>query len=489
MAKKRINRRKQAIKKSKKRKKYNNSIVIKLLKKLIQPLFMCLIIFCLYISLAFIIHFFDEEYTTVSGQSTALSVTSNQVSYLVGTKNAKTIPRQVYKMITNADQLLLLDFQNYPTFAKGKKFYKLLVDVQKKKPSLSIFVIANNKMRNSSSDIPIEFKELKRAGINVVFTDSSITKTYHWVYAPIVKLASYFLSDSLSSYFKKKISNNNKRDVIISQSDGKITALTGCFSLDKNNGRFEMVIKLSDASALPILKSELLLIRKQLDSNDNPKGDRSVTKDTEANLKRAFNAKFPNCGNINFEYISEAKIEPKINSILSEVVEGDNVDIIVGTLTSESVINSIIMANKAGANVRIILDKNSGETSSKPDLPNVLSAYKLHTKGENIKIQWLEGHTTQLSFIHVYNNKNKDKVLLLTCPISEQYISGYNLAAACYVENNLNSSERLITLFNAYSNNNATRKIYSTRYEKQPITTAEFYYFNFINIINKVFPI
>jgi len=481
MARKRINKRKLGKKSTKKGASNSPALVLKIAATLIQFSLLMVICFFLYFIVAFTIHLFEGEYRGTNIKSEKISITPNQASYIVGTENSTSIPLHVLKNIVNADKLLLLDFQKFPSYEKGKTFYDRLISIQRQKPGLSIFVIANNECRNFSDNLPVKFAVLCKAGINVVFTDPAVPQTYHWVYAPLASMLSMIVPSSWSYSLKKWTSGKNRRNVIISQGDNGIRALTGNLSLLKNKGELEMAVSLSDAAALPLLKSELLLIREFMENSSNgfaSGGTDAIKRGVESSLKNVLNIKFPQIGNNTFEYLSEGEIKNKLTSMLSGAESGDTIDIIAGSLDSISVIKSIRFADMIGAKVRILMDKTTDSDDGSPSLPNVLSARKLFRNSHNTNIQWLEGHTTELSFVHIYNkSKTKSRVLLLTCPMTDSYIDNYNLAGACYLEGEIKDSKRLITLFNTYSNRNATRKIYSSRFEKYPLSATKGFYF------------
>ena len=480
MARKRINKRKLLKKKPAKASKGGALVVLRLISILLQFSFFFAIIFGCYFILAFVIHLFDKEHPGTNIKSEKISISHEQVSYIVGTKNSKTIALHVYKTIVRAETLLLLDFQDYPSFEKGKKFYDLLVTVQKQKPGLSIFVVANNETRNFSDSYPVGFAMLAKAGINVIFTDPSVAQTYHWIYSPLATALSALAPSALSVQLKRWIKNTNRRNVIISQGDWGMSALTGTYSLLKNNGRLEMAVKLADSAVLPILKSELFLIREFMDNNsDNFSGNdgETVKRNIESSLKNVLNTKYSQSGKTSFEYLSEGMIKKRLNNMFLGVEQGDSVDIIAGKLSSTSIIKAIRFADLIGAKVRVLFNKNNFDVSNPPGLPNILTAHELFSSSKKLQVQWIEGHATEISFVHIYNkNKGKDQTLLLTCPMTEQYINNYNLAGACYVNGNIKDSARLITLFNTYSNSNATRQIYASRYTKYPLTQTKRYY-------------
>jgi len=490
MARKRINKRKLGKKSTKKGTNNSSTLILKVSATLLQLSFLMGICFFLYFIIAFTIHLFKGEYHGTNIKSEKISITPRQATYIVGVENSTSIPLHVYKTIVNADKFLLLNFQKFPSFEKGKKFYDLLISTQKQKPGLSIFVVANNECRNFSDNLPLKFAVLCKAGINVVFTDPAVLQTYHWVYDPLASMLSMITPASWSYSLKKWTSGTNHRNVIISQGENGIKALTGHFSLLKNKGKLEMAVSLSDAAALPTLKSELLLIREFMENSSNgfaQGGTDAIKRGIESSLKNVLNIKFPQIGNSTFEYFSEGEIKNKLTSMLSGADPGDTIDIIAGSLDSTSVIKSIRYADMVGAKVRILMDKTTDRSDGSPSLPNVLSARKLFRNSSNTQIQWLEGHTTELSFVHIYNkSKSKSRVLLLTCPMTDKYINNYNLAGACYIEGELRDSERLIALFNTYSNRNATRKIYSSRFEKYPLSGTKGYYFKALSFTQSV---
>jgi len=190
MARKRVNKRK--LKKSSSKKGNSSSFLSKFKPLIIFFSFWTAVVLGFYLIVAFIMSLFHNESKGTNFISEKIPVTSSQLSYLVGIKNSITIPKQVYNMIVSADKLLIVDFDSYPSL-EGKKFYDLLISMQKRKPGLSIFIIANEAERSFTEQCPAKFTRLTKVGINVIFSDTSQMRTYRWLYSPMASVISTLL--------------------------------------------------------------------------------------------------------------------------------------------------------------------------------------------------------------------------------------------------------------------------------------------------------
>lgn len=419
--------------------------------------------------------------------SDRIPVNEDQVKILVSNSEKGNIEKALTRLFRNAETFLLIDISDFPAlFYKDEKkkenfFYRALIDAKNAKPGLYTLIITDSKELYSTEKYRKLYSELLTLGIDIVFTERDAQRDYRWIYGPAGRFAVKLIdllpehnwftaprfSKSMADGTKIKIScreqlkvwqgKKSARNIIIAKTSSGFEAITGTLSPNAPPDDLQIATFLKGEPVMPLLKSELFIAREFLSKKGNglsTDGETSILRHVELVMKDIHEGQASGSSRLWMEFLTEEAVGIKMEWMLAGISGGDSIDIIAGALNDHEIIKLINAANSKKCGIRIIFGKNRN-LFSQPEDPNFLSAEELYLDNKNtskdMEIRWLEGCSTKVSLLHIFNNETgSSKILLCSSGTSFKSLRGYNLASAIYVEGDFSGSKKLEDVFNFY---------------------------------------
>ncbi len=392
----------------------------------------------------------------INYQSTEYCVCAEDVVFLADLTYKNTVGETVHEqeifdsiftLIDNAHEYILIDMFLFNSYTgKGEKAYRRLCSelmsklVEKKKliPSINIDFITdpvNNVYGGAKSK---EIDILRKAGINVIYTDLRELRDSNLLYSPIWRLFIQWFGNSdrggifrhpfsekepgitLRSYLSLLNYKANHRKVILADNQEQwTTVITSANPHDGSSAHSNIALKITGDFGREIYTAE-----KSVAEFSHGK-----LHDVSFGYMDRKNSGQTDC--VSLYLITEKKIEEELIQELESLGPGDRVFMALFYLSHRNIIKALLKAVESGAEVKIILDPSKDAFGrEKNGIPNQPVAYELTKKSHGkIKIRWYHTHGeqfhTKLTLIEKHNGGNV--VVLGSANLTRKNIENFNL--------------------------------------------------------------
>ncbi len=425
------------------------------------------------VSFAGKIHHINQDEISFIYDLTYLNIENTRIS-------DQKIFDEVFSMIDNAEEYILIDWFLYNDFIKKdtKPIRTLATELTNKliakkinNPNIKIDFITDKINTLYGTRKTTQLKKLENSGINVIYTKLSPLRDSNIIYSSIWRayiqwfgignkgIFPHIFSSSeenitLRSYLKLLNFKANHRKLIVTDDDVSFVSLiTSANPHDGSSAHSNVAVKLKGALARDIYDSENFIAnmsnRELSASSINSLTKSSISKDIKVQL------------------LTESKIKDKLLTDISNTINGDLISIGMFYLSDNDVLNNLIKASERNVIIKLILDPNKDAFGyTKNGIPNRQVAHKL-LKNKNISLKWYQTHGEQYHSKLIFIEKsNGNSILMLgSANYTRRNLDNYNLETNIWISANSNA-KIMINTHNYFNKiwNNEDGKIYTTNY-------------------------
>lgn len=311
---------------------------------------------------------------------------------------------KIIEMIIGAQKLIVLDMflfndfigkEQTPYRRLAKEVTDALVAQKVKYPEIQIVVITDPINTVYGGMISRYFEAMEEKNINVVFAKLERLRDSNPIYSSLWRLFIKPLGNSNGSILPNPFGNgrvsfrsylsmlnfkaNHRKVVICDSADNYSALITSANPHDGSSAHGNVAVFFKGEAAFDLLQSEKAV----LDFSEGP----SLDFISPFILKKSDDE-------TTIKVISESKIRDTLISALNKAGKGDKLTIIVFYFSDRDIINSLKMAYKRGASVRVLLDPNKDAFGrEKNGIPNRQVAGELVKQG--IPVRWSNTHGEQ----------------------------------------------------------------------------------------------
>ncbi|WOV84588.1 phospholipase D family protein [Sporosarcina jeotgali] len=359
-------------------------------------------------------------------------------------KHEQNIFQEVYSMIDEADEFIVLDFflmdhysdedLDFPKIAET--ITKKLVDKKSEHPDMPIVFITDPINNGYGSYESKWFGKLKDAGVEVVYTDLDPLRDsmplYSGLYRTLFRwgdvggkgwipnaMASEAPKFRLASYVKLLNVKSNHRKMIATEKAGLVTSSN---PHDASGFHGNVAFKVTGPIINDMLESEEAVLN-------------YTTGQSGQTLPR-IEAEEPEDGEYAVQYVTEGKIKEVLMDELIAAQSGDRIRMGMFFIAEPSVVKEVTEAAKRGVEVKLILDPNKNSFGNeKSGLPNRPVVQKLVEDSDGaIEVRWYNTvvgqYHTKLVMIERDDNVH---ILNGSANLTERTLDNYNLENDLYV--------------------------------------------------------
>ena len=363
---------------------------------------------------------------------------------------------EVYNMIEEADEFVVVDFFLFDGYYDGDKKFPNIADTlsialaKKKKmnPDMPIIFITDPLNRGYGSYENKWFKKMREAGVEIVYTDLDPLRDSTPIYSGIYRLffqwfdfggkgwidnamASDAPKMTISSYLALLNVKANHRKAVVTEKEALVTSSN---PHDSSGYHGNIALKVTGSILNDILKSEEAVSL----FSGGPKLSR-----VKVNKER---------GQYEVQYLTEKKILDGLLEDLAITKKGDKIWLGMFFVAEPDVVNALSDAANRGVEVNLILDPNKNSFGQeKSGIPNRPVVQKLveDTKGK-VHVRWYNTVTGQYHTKAIWIQTEKHTIISNgSANYTERTLDNYNL------ENNLrviapNNSKLVVEMENYF---------------------------------------
>ena len=353
----------------------------------------------------------------------------------------------IFTLIDNARKYILIDMFLFNSYqGKAEKAYRRLcfelmtrlVEKKKRIPSIKIDFITDpvNNVYGGVKSKEIEL--MRKAEINVIYTDLNKLRDSNLLYSPIWRIfIQWFGNSDRGGIFKHPFSEDepgvtlrsylsllnykaNHRKVVLADNRGTwTTVITSANPHDGSSAHSNIALKITGNFCREIYSAEKSIAtfsRGKLHDIVFEYANRGTPGQT-------------NC--VSVYLVTEKKIQDELIRQLEGLGPGDRISMAVFYLSDRDIIQALLRAAQAGAEVKIILDPSKDAFGrEKNGIPNQPVAYELMKKSNGkIKIRWYHTHGEQFhTKLTLVEKQNGTAVAVLgSANLTRKNIENFNL--------------------------------------------------------------
>ncbi|MFW6211002.1 MAG: phospholipase D-like domain-containing protein [bacterium] len=317
---------------------------------------------------------------------------------------------EVFELIDGAqkyiisDMFLINDFQGKvpETYSLlSEKFSYSLIRRKKNKPDMNITVITDGINTVFGGIRSSYFSAMRKAGINVIITDSELLRDSNLVYSPFWRLfiKPFGEPEEPGGIIPNPIDNSDKGIAIrgglrllnFKANHRKIVAADSaqtpaCIIMsgnaqDASSAHTNTGVRLKGNICAYIIENEMEIAR--FSGYEGPGIQIKETEDAN--------------GGIRARFITEGAIAKNMEMLIDMCGKGDSISMVMFFLSDKGITDRLIKAAKRGADVRVVLDPNK-DAFGRPQngIPNTGAAKSLVDGSDGaVKIRWYDTHGEQ----------------------------------------------------------------------------------------------
>lgn len=411
---------------------------------------------------------FEGEIFKVNNESISFIVDKTSFSEEVGREMNQNIFDEIFRMIDDAENYILIDMFLYNDFQGKEKettrelsseLTQKLVDKKQNNRDIEITFITDPLNTIYGDMEPDNLRQLKEIGINVVITDLKKLRDSNPIYSglwrsviqylPIgfIKVPNPFVyegdSIGLDSFLTLLNFKANHRKVIISDyldDEGNLkmsTLVTSANPHDGSSAHHNIAIKVDDFVWRDVLKTEKTV------------GHFSGQEIIEPGLEYSDEE-----GSIQVQLLTEKKIKDSMIETINQTGNGDSIKMVMFYLSDRDIISSIKNSYKREVDIEIILDPNKDAFGrTKNGVPNVSVAREFKKLSEDFKIRWCDTHGEQChSKLLLVSNSEKINMYGGSANLTRRNIDNFNLETNLKIVGSRNDVDAINDAYNYFDN-------------------------------------
>ena len=353
----------------------------------------------------------------------------------------------IFSLIDNARKYILIDMFLFNSYqGKIEKAHRRLcfelmtklVEKKKQIPSIKIDLITdpiNNVYGGVKSE---EITLMRESGINVIYTDLKKLRDSNLLYSPFWRIfIQWFGNSDRGGVFKHPFSEdapkvtlrsylsllnykaNHRKVVLTDNKERWTTVITSANPHDGSSAHSNIALKVTGNFCREVYTSEKSVAA----------FSRGSLHDVVFEYADRANPGQTNC--VSVYLVTEKKIQDELIRQLKGLGPGDRVLMAVFYLSDRDIIQALLRAAQAGAEVKIILDPSKDAFGrEKNGIPNQPVAYELMKKSRGkIKIRWYHTHGEQFhTKLTLVEKQNRTAVAVLgSANLTRKNIENFNL--------------------------------------------------------------
>ncbi len=394
---------------------------------------------------------------------------------------------EVFEMIDDARHYILIDMFLFNDFlgSETESYRELsselidaLIDKKEQYPDIDIQVITDPINTIYGGYDSEQLGSLRENNISVAITDLSTLRDSNPAYSAFWRTFFQWLPDStreiLPNLFddrKQKVSINsylnllnfkaNHRKVILTdyEESGEIgfsVLITSANPHDGSSAHSNTAIRVDDALWRDVLGSEKSVV--------NFSGQSFVLPSEEL-----INSIEDGVGDMEVQLLTERAIKEKILEIISNLDEGDELDMVMFYISDRDIVKALKRADGRGVSIRILLDPNKDAFGrEKNGVPNRQVANELISGTDgNTEIRWCDTNGEQChGKMLIFKQSDKYSIIQGSANLTRRNLDNFNLETNVYIsgDNSMGAIAEVLRYFEAVWSNQGGRN-FSTEYE------------------------
>jgi len=364
---------------------------------------------------------------------------------------------RIFELINQARRLIVLDMFLFNDFAGdpadlesdpslrplSDQLTTVLIQRKNETPDLRIVLITDPiNYLYGGLDSP-RFKALRKAGIEVVFTDLNRLRDSNPIWSGFWRICCQWMGNSahggwlpnpvgtdkvtLRTWLKlANFKANHRKTLVVDSPQGLVGMVTSGNPHDASSAHGNIALEFMGPSVRDLLATEQAVLNF---SDDDIK---------PLPTKQTFSSKpipMPT-----LQILTESKIRDRVIQTLNKSNQGDYIDLAMFYLSHRDIIKALIKAHQRGANFRILLDPSEDAFGKKKNgIPNRQVALELHQTG--IPIRWCDTHGEQChSKLMLTRRANGSAELLLgSANFTRRNLDDLNLETSVVLVGNSNT--------------------------------------------------
>lgn len=384
-----------------------------------------------------------------------------------------TIFNEVFSMIQESQDFILIDmFLFNEDFAQEKlqnsslvrrnitaQLTKELVNKKLENPQIEIIVITDGINDFYGSFTPKHFQQLKKYNISIIKTDVDKLRDSNTIYSPFYRVFLQWFGIGENGSIAHPLGNdqhnvtlrsslkllnfkaNHRKLIITNNNEGYSALITSANPHTPSNLHSNIALRIDNSPIIvDMMKNEFQIAK----FSTTPENNSNIITSFKKNInitKKYFDTKKTslnnNLTNSSIQFLTEKKIKTAIIQDIENTQEGDVIELSMFYLSSRDLINQLLLADKRGVEINIILDPNVDAFGhEKNGIPNRVVASEL-LKESNISIRWYntKGEQFHSKQITIYKSEtNTTLVHLGSANYTRRNLDNFNLEANVRVE-------------------------------------------------------
>ncbi|MBM7649852.1 HKD family nuclease [Bacillus ectoiniformans] len=348
-------------------------------------------------------HYFKPIPENISYQSDTYRVNDDQVDFyynVTGEKNGeKKFTDQIFKrtleIIDEADEFIVLDYFLFNSYHEKKKEYPAITDkitkklIEKKKanPDMKVIFISDEVNTSYLSHEVPQFEQMKKAGIEVVLTNTDPLRDSTPVYSGVWRMFFQWFGQSGNGWIPNALAETAP--------DMTLRSYLKIFNVKANHRKTITTEKTAMISSANPHDASAEFTNVAFEVKNVLVNDMLVSEKAAANTRRE--VEFPEKvkkpaerGDIKVRLLTENKIENALVKEINNSKKGDEIWVAIFYLADRDIVDALTDAANRGAKTNIIMDTNKHSFGQKKNgLPNIPMSEELKEDSDGkINIRW-----------------------------------------------------------------------------------------------------
>ncbi|GEN22350.1 phospholipase D-like domain-containing protein [Halomonas cupida] len=349
---------------------------------------------------------------------------------------------EVLNMIGQARRLIVMDMFLFNSLSGesprvsrhlAEELSQALIQARREHPQLRVVVISDPLNTFYGGVMPEHFRELRDAGVEVVFTELDRLRASNPLWSGLWHLGLNRLGNdpdggwlpnifkgpdvTLRSYLAMlNFRANHRKTLVVDQQDAWVTLITSANPHDGSSRHGNVALRIRGDLALDVMASEAAVADWSGVDLELPQQPPSAS------------GEGPRTQLMTVQLLTEAAIRDASLELIDAARSGDRLDMAAFYLAHRQVITALKEAEQRGAMVRVLLDPNREAFGfAKGGLPNQPVAAELHDAGVEVRWCLTAGEQCHSKVLHLAAQGGKDRLILGSANMTRRNLDDYNL--------------------------------------------------------------
>lgn len=348
---------------------------------------------------------------------------------------------RIFELVDGAERFIVIDMFLFNTDYSDKvrfrnlttEFKDKLVEKKKIKPEIEIVFTTDEINNFYGSYVSDELLELEIAGVEVVITDLTELRDINFLYAGFWRSYLQWINPQSEGWISHPLGNEDKK-VTLSSFFRLLNVKANhrkVIVADFGNEIVSVVTSANPHEASSKHSNVAFLVKGDVgkDILDSEKGVSDFSGGNFPELNYEFVKREEKERDIEVKMVSEGKIKENILKDISELREGEGIDLGMFYLSDFEIVDALVDASERGVEVRVVLDPNKDAFAREKDgVPNRPVATELVKRSEGkVQVRWFNTQGEQYhSKILVLKKDGKVIVYLGSSNFTKRNLGDYN---------------------------------------------------------------